>query len=235
MQSSPRLLLAGGLRLVQPLASQDAQAHTRLLRRELQRSTRPVFPPIEKWTVASLRQALTNSDIQAPRKFTKAEIYDLYKNLKPTNLSPKTTPAPKVVKHRSKFTVSPHRTPPPSSSSKTSSRRASNSGARPSASQGRAPDFRRGSLLKRYRGPPPKRASGRLRHQSRPRCPPLSAQSPQSKQASQREPPCRTSQTLFICQANRTHSYDDGVLCSSRRLHGTSQPDSALCPLISRG
>ncbi|KAF4103930.1 hypothetical protein G5714_014917 [Onychostoma macrolepis] len=90
--------------------------------------------------MASLRQALTNSDIQAPRKFTKAKLYDLYKNLKPTNLSPKTTPAPKVVKHRNKLTVMPRRTPPPSSSSKTSSRRASNSGTRPSASQGRAPD-----------------------------------------------------------------------------------------------
>ncbi|KAF4118664.1 hypothetical protein G5714_000715 [Onychostoma macrolepis] len=84
-------------------------------------STRPVFPPIEKWTMASLRQALTNSDIQAPRKFTKAELYDF--------------------------------------------------------------SFLSRLLPQRYRGPPPKRASGRLRHQSRPRCPPLSAQSPQSKQA----------------------------------------------------
>ncbi len=50
-----------------------------------------------------------------------------------------------------------------------------------------------------------------------------------------REPPCRTSQTLFYLQADRTHSSDDGVLCSSRRLHGLSRPDTALCPLISRG
>ncbi len=105
------------------------------------RSSRPVFLPIEKWTVASLRKALTNSDIQAPRKFTKAELYDLYKNLKPTNLSPKTTPAPKVIKKSNKLTVTPRRTPPSSSSSKTSSRRAPNSGARLSASQGRAPDY----------------------------------------------------------------------------------------------
>lgn len=106
------------------------------------RSTRPAFPPIEKWTVASLRQALTNSDIQAPRKFTKAELYEfciLYKNFKPTNLSPKTTPASKVVKKRD-LTVTPRQTPPSSSSSKTSSRKASNCSARPSASQGRATD-----------------------------------------------------------------------------------------------
>ncbi len=75
------------------------------------RSTRPTIPPIEKWTVPSLRQALINSDIQAPRKFTKAELYDLYKNLKPTNLSPKTTPAPKVVKKHNKPAVTPRRTP----------------------------------------------------------------------------------------------------------------------------
>ncbi len=39
----------------------------------------------------------------------------------------------------------------------------------------------------------------------------------------------------FYLQADRTHSSDDGVLCSSRRLHGLSRPDTALCPLISRG
>ncbi len=48
------------------------------------------------------------------------------------------------------------------------------------------------------------------------------------------EPPCRTSQTLFICQADRTHPSDEGVLCPSWRLHGPSRPDTALCPLISR-
>ncbi len=49
------------------------------------------------------------------------------------------------------------------------------------------------------------------------------------------EPPCRTSKTLFICQADRTHPSDEGVLCPSRRLHGPSRTDTALCPLISRG
>ncbi len=45
----------------------------------------------------------------------------------------------------------------------------------------------------------------------------------------------RMSQTLFICQADRTHPSDEGVLCPSRRLHGPSRPDTALCLLISRG
>ncbi len=102
------------------------------------RSTRPAFPPIEKWTVMSLRQALTNSDIQAPRKSTKAELYELYTNLKPTILPPKTTP--KATRKR-KHTASPRWTPPSSSRSRTNSRRAPISGTKPSASQGRAPDF----------------------------------------------------------------------------------------------
>ncbi len=102
------------------------------------RSTRPAFPPIEKWTVASLRQALANSDIQAPRKSTKAELYELYKNPKPTTLSTKTTT--KATRKR-KHTASPRWTPPSSSRSKNSSRRAPDSGTRPSASLGHAPDF----------------------------------------------------------------------------------------------
>ncbi len=102
------------------------------------RSTRPAFPPIEKWTVASLGQALANSDIQAPRKSTKAELYELYKNPKPTTLSTKTTT--KATRKR-KHTASPRWTPPSSSRSKTSSQRAPDSGTRPSASQGHAPDF----------------------------------------------------------------------------------------------
>ncbi len=102
------------------------------------RSTRPAFPPIEKWTVASLRQALANSDIQAPRKSTKAELYELYKNPKPTTLSTKSST--KATRKR-KHTASPPWTPPSSARSKTSSRRAPDSGSRPSASQGHAPDF----------------------------------------------------------------------------------------------
>ncbi len=39
----------------------------------------------------------------------------------------------------------------------------------------------------------------------------------------------------FYLPADRTHSSDEGVKCPSRRLHGPSRPDTALCPLISRG
>ncbi len=53
------------------------------------------------------------------------------------------------------------------------------------------------------------------------------------------EPPCRASQTLFICLADRTHPSvgggGGGGIVPYRRLHGSSRPDIALCPLISRG
>ncbi len=51
------------------------------------------------------------------------------------------------------------------------------------------------------------------------------------------EPPCRASQTLFICLADRTHPSvgGGGGIVPYRRLHGSSRPDTALCPLISRG
>ncbi|XDV14257.1 hypothetical protein PO909_002431 [Leuciscus waleckii] len=45
------------------------------------RSAVPTIPPIGKWTVAGLRQALGNSDIQASRKMNKAELYDLFVSL----------------------------------------------------------------------------------------------------------------------------------------------------------
>ncbi len=39
----------------------------------------------------------------------------------------------------------------------------------------------------------------------------------------------------FYLPADRTHSSDEGVLRPSRRLHGPSRPDTALCPPISGG
>ncbi len=39
----------------------------------------------------------------------------------------------------------------------------------------------------------------------------------------------------FYLLADRTHSSDEEVKCPRRRLHGPSRPDTALCPLISRG
>lgn len=55
------------------------------------RSATPTIPPIGKWTVAGLRKALENADIQASRKMLKAELYDLYVSLQAT---PKTTHRP---------------------------------------------------------------------------------------------------------------------------------------------
>ncbi|RXN14001.1 GPI-anchored 58 [Labeo rohita] len=77
------------------------------------RSAIPTIPPIEKWTMASLKLALTKSDIQPSRKLNKAELYELYKNLQPTNRSPEPSPASKRTKKKSKPPVAP--TPPSSS------------------------------------------------------------------------------------------------------------------------
>ncbi len=50
-----------------------------------------------------------------------------------------------------------------------------------------------------------------------------------------REPPCWASQTVFICSADRTPPVRRRGIVPYRRLHGSSRPDTALCPLISRG
>ncbi|RXN34412.1 proline and serine-rich 1-like protein [Labeo rohita] len=62
------------------------------------RSATPTIPPIEKWTMASLKLALAKSDVQPSRKLNKAEP----------------SPASKRTKKTSKPPVAP--TPPPSSS-----------------------------------------------------------------------------------------------------------------------
>ncbi|RXN33949.1 GPI-anchored 58 [Labeo rohita] len=62
------------------------------------RSARPTIPPIEKWIMASLKLTLAKSDIQPSRKLNKAELYELYKNLQPTNRSPEPSPASKATK-----------------------------------------------------------------------------------------------------------------------------------------
>ncbi|KAL0159403.1 hypothetical protein M9458_043128, partial [Cirrhinus mrigala] len=77
------------------------------------RLVRPTFPPIEKWTIASLKLTLTKSNIQPSHKLNKAELYELYKNLHPTNRSPEPSPASKATKRKSKPPVAP--TPPSSS------------------------------------------------------------------------------------------------------------------------
>ncbi|XP_067294062.1 phoenix isoform X4 [Pseudorasbora parva] len=52
----------------------------------------PTIPAIGKWTVAGLRQALANSEVQFSRKLTTAELYNLYVSLQPVNCSTKSTP-----------------------------------------------------------------------------------------------------------------------------------------------
>ncbi|KAG1936323.1 proline and serine-rich protein 1-like [Pimephales promelas] len=103
------------------------------------RSAVPTIPPIAKWTVLGLRQALINSDVQFSRRMNKAELYALYVSLQSTNLSPKSMPAPKRTSRQSKAQDSPRWTTPPSQRTKSSSFPASNRSGRPSASLGRAP------------------------------------------------------------------------------------------------
>ncbi len=94
----------------------------------------PTIPPIGKWTVAGLKQALGDSDIQASRKMNKAELYDLYVSLQST---PKTTHRQSKARRAQK---SPAQSPPSSSRTGSGSLRPSRRSNRPSASLGRAPD-----------------------------------------------------------------------------------------------
>ncbi len=98
------------------------------------RSAIPTIPPIGKWTVAGLKQALGDSDIQASRKMNKAELYDLYVSLQST---PKTTHRQSKARRAQK---SPAQSPPSSSRTGSGSLRPSRRSNRPSASLGRAPD-----------------------------------------------------------------------------------------------
>ncbi|ROI27818.1 hypothetical protein DPX16_23140 [Anabarilius grahami] len=102
----------------------------------------PTIPPIGKWTVVGLRQALANSEVQFSRKLNKAELYDLYINLQSGYLSPKSTPAPKTANRQSKARKiqRPPRSIPPSSRTRSGSTQSSGRSNRPSASLGRAPD-----------------------------------------------------------------------------------------------
>ncbi|XP_052428992.1 uncharacterized protein LOC127970440 [Carassius gibelio] len=102
------------------------------------RSARHTIPPIDKWTVSSLRQALSKNDITPSSKLNKSELYDLYtKNLN-NNISPQSTPVPKKRQKKGVPQNSPQSTPP-SSAARPSSQRLSSRSKRPSASLGRAP------------------------------------------------------------------------------------------------
>ncbi|XP_056104363.1 uncharacterized protein LOC130083381 [Rhinichthys klamathensis goyatoka] len=106
------------------------------------RSAVPTIPPIGKWTVLSLRQALINSDIQPSRRMTKAQLYNLYVTLQSSNLSPKSTPGSKAASRPGKSREAPNspRPTPPPSRARFGLPHASPRGARISASLGRAPD-----------------------------------------------------------------------------------------------
>ncbi|KAF4107424.1 hypothetical protein G5714_011788 [Onychostoma macrolepis] len=94
-------------------------------------SASPSIPPIAKWTVASLRQALANSDVRFSRRMSKAELYSLYISLEHTNTPSKTS---RTCKNKTLHVSGT------SSSRSSSSPPRSKRNSRPSASRGCAPD-----------------------------------------------------------------------------------------------
>ncbi|XP_073715760.1 uncharacterized protein [Misgurnus anguillicaudatus] len=96
-------------------------------------SASPSIPPISKWTVAGLRQALTNSEVKFSRKLSKAQLYELYISLGNDSPTPK-----KVTKSRK--TKSQHFILTSSSSRSSSGSPQAPRRNRPSASLGHAPD-----------------------------------------------------------------------------------------------
>ncbi len=74
-------------------------------------SASPSIPPIGKWTVAGLRQALSNSEVKFSRKMSKAQLYDLYVSLENTNspTSKKVTKARKTKNYHVSLTSSSSR------------------------------------------------------------------------------------------------------------------------------
>lgn len=104
------------------------------------RSTEPTVPPIQKWTVAGLRQALINNDIQFSRRLSKAELYARYVSTQSANLLPKSPPR-KATSKSSKAckTVSSLCSTLPLSCTRSSTLRALGRHVKTSASSGRAP------------------------------------------------------------------------------------------------
>ncbi|XP_039535194.1 uncharacterized protein LOC120484211 [Pimephales promelas] len=106
------------------------------------RSAVPTIPPIEKWTVLSLRQALINSDFQPSRRMTKVQLYNMYVTLQSSNISPRSTPGSKAASRPGNSREALNSPRPTLQPSRTRSGfpRASARSARISASLGRAPD-----------------------------------------------------------------------------------------------
>ncbi|KAG1925038.1 proline and serine-rich protein 1-like [Pimephales promelas] len=98
--------------------------------------THPNIPPIGKWTVKALRQALINSEVNFSRRAKKVDLYNLYVSLQPTHLSVPDAISPARTSRACRTRIARLPASPPSvpGSAHAPRRR------RPSASLGRAPD-----------------------------------------------------------------------------------------------
>ncbi|KAK2916428.1 hypothetical protein Q8A67_000802 [Cirrhinus molitorella] len=90
-------------------------------------------PAIQKWTVASLRQALSNADVYYSRRMTKTELYNIFCSIQ-------STPPPKAAGNQATPRGTPYARPEQTSSPTRKGLRSSSRRSRPSASLGRAPD-----------------------------------------------------------------------------------------------
>ncbi|KAK2867700.1 hypothetical protein Q8A67_025817 [Cirrhinus molitorella] len=90
-------------------------------------------PAIQKWTVASLRQALSNADVYYSRRMTKTELYNIFCSIQ-------STPPPKAAGNQATPRGTPYARPEQTSSPTRKGLRSSSRHSRPSASLGRAPD-----------------------------------------------------------------------------------------------
>ncbi|XDV37097.1 hypothetical protein PO909_006760 [Leuciscus waleckii] len=99
----------------------------------------PNIPPIGKWTVKGLRQALINSDVNFSRRLNKAELFNLYVSLQSTHPS---VSAPISSARTSKARWAPIARPAASSPSSHAVPGPAHAPRRrrPSASLGRAPE-----------------------------------------------------------------------------------------------
>ncbi len=140
-------------------------------------------PAAEKWTVAGLRQALSNAGINAPRRASKADLKVLYASLQAGAPPPIYTPS-KAKDKASRGRSAPYSRPDQSTTPSRMSLRSSGRSRRPSASLGRAPDpVTAGSRsLERQPAAPPVDAPARAstsRHGSASTAPPVARPYPQ--------------------------------------------------------
>ncbi|KAK2901210.1 hypothetical protein Q8A67_009325 [Cirrhinus molitorella] len=93
---------------------------------------------IQKWTVASLRQALSNADVYYSQRMTKTELYNIFCSIQ-------STPPPKAAGNQATPHGTPYARPEQTSSPTRKGLRSSSRRSRPSASLGRSrkPQFAR--------------------------------------------------------------------------------------------